>query len=66
MVPRLSEFSSLQAQRLQLMNIAAEAINSRLCADLPNEIARRLDAMFPHRDANIALHEPEFNNQAET
>ena len=22
--------------------------------------------MFPHREANIALHEPEFNNQAET
>ena len=66
MVPRLSEFSSLQAQRLQLMNIAAEAINSRLCADLPNEIARTLDAMFPNRDANIALHEPQFNNQAET
>tara|TARA_Y100000589_G_scaffold228369_1_gene215827 strand:- start:34 stop:1245 length:1212 start_codon:yes stop_codon:yes gene_type:complete len=48
------------------MNIAAEAISRRFCADLPNEIARRLDAMFPHRDANIALHEPEFNNQAET
>ena len=48
------------------MNIAAEAISRRFCADLPNEIARRLDAMFPHRDANIALHEPKFNNQAET
>ena len=48
------------------MNISAEAISSRFCADLPTEIARRLDAMFPHREANIALHEPEFNNQAET
>ena len=66
MVPRPHESSALQAQRLQPMNIAAEAISRRFCADLPNEIARRLDAMFPHRDANIALHEPEFNNQAET
>ena len=66
MVSRLFKFSALQAQRLQLMNIAAEAINSRLCADLPNEIARTLDAMFPNRDASIALHEPQFNNQAET
>jgi perosamine synthetase len=66
MVPRPHKSSALQAQRLQPMNIAAEAISRRFCADLPNEIARRLDAMFPHRDANIALHEPEFNNQAET
>ncbi len=48
------------------MNIVAEAINSRLCADLPDEIARTLDAMFPNRNANIALHEPQFNNRAET
>ena len=48
------------------MNIVAEAINSRFCADLPNEIARTLDAMFPNRDANIPLHEPQFNNRAET
>ena len=47
------------------MNISAEAISSRFCADLPTEIARRLDAMFPHRDADIALHEPRFNTQAE-
>ncbi len=48
------------------MNISARAISSRFCADLPTEIARRLDAMFPHREEKIALHEPEFNNQAET
>ena len=47
------------------MNISAEAISSRFCADLPTEIARRLDAMFPRRDADIALHEPRFNTQAE-
>ena len=48
------------------MNIAAKATSGRFRADLPNEVARRLDGMFPHRGANIALHEPEFNNQAET
>ena len=66
MVPRTQKSCALQAQRLQHVNIAAKAISGRFRADLPNEIARRLDGMFPHRDANIALHEPEFNNQAET
>ena len=66
MVPRPHKSRALQAQRLQHVNIAAKATSGRFRADLPNEVARRLDGMFPHRGANIALHEPEFNNQAET
>ena len=65
MVPKPRKSGALQTGCLQPMNISAEAISSRFCADLPTEIARLLDAMFPRRDADIALHEPRFNTQAE-